>query len=129
MVWKIYFWLLSVLIVLAYALIFSVSPSISDLLDVIISLVALTGLYCYAYKYKLLSAKFWRTWLCVILVWDVIYNIFLTHYLGVAQQLTVGASESTLLEILFGYLFFVPEYIALYLLGFRSSDLWARTDT
>ncbi|MGZ4851006.1 MAG: hypothetical protein ACXV2C_06475, partial [Candidatus Bathyarchaeia archaeon] len=109
---------------IAYAMILGASPAVWDILDLIFSFIALTGVFAYGYKKKLLSAKFWKYWLVAIILWDVIYNVILTNYLGLAQQIDTGNGVSPLVETLSGWILVIPEYIALYLLAFRSNGLW-----
>ena len=45
--WKIYFWILLLLVLLAYSVIFLGSPTIWDVIDVVISLTAITGLFAF----------------------------------------------------------------------------------
>lgn len=52
----------------------------------------------------------------------------LTHHLNIAQQLGPEMGESTLSEMMFGFICFLPEYIALYLLSYKSEDLWTQTE-
>lgn len=122
--WKIYFWILLILLLIAYSAILMAMPSVWDFIDPIFSLIALAGVFAYGYKKKLFSANFWRIWLLVIISWDLTYNILLTDYLGVAQQLRSITEEETFYEELFSWVLIIPEYIALYLLGFKSVALW-----
>jgi hypothetical protein len=98
-------------------------PSIWDLLDSIISLVAITGLFSYAYKKRMLAPRFWTVVFITIIAWDFTYNLILTDYLGVAQQI-VQDYESSIATKLVGLALVIPEYIALYLLAFKSDSLW-----
>lgn len=123
MAWKIYFWILLLLLLLSYAAIFTGAPSIWDVFDIIISLAAITGLFAYAYKKKVLTAKFWSITFLVIIAWDLTYNLVLSEYLGVAQNIS-GSRDASPIQTLVGLALVMPEYIALYLLAFKSDTLW-----
>ena len=122
--WKIYFWVLFLLLIIAYAMILTTSPTFWDILDPIVSFVALAGVFAYAYKKKIFSANFWKTWFVVIIIWDLTYNIVLTEYLGVAQDIGSSLEEGTPIDHILSILIIIPEYIALYLLGVKSPDIW-----
>ena len=125
MAWKIYFWILLLLLLLAYTAIFMGMPSIWDLLDSFISLVAITGLFSYAYKKRILTPKFWSIVFVTIIAWDFTYNLILTDYLGVAQQIEQDY-KSSIATKLASLALVIPEYIALYLLAFNSDLLWKK---
>ncbi|HQS60035.1 MAG: hypothetical protein B7Y56_15980 [Gallionellales bacterium 35-53-114] len=127
--WKIYFWFLSILLSIGYAVLFGVTPmsalpNIWDYLDLIFSSISLAGVFAYSYKKRLLSARFWKFWLVAFLLWDITYNLIISHYLGLAQQLGPEHGVTTFNEMLFAWLFFIPKYVALYLLGYKSTSLW-----
>ena len=118
--WKIYFWCLSILLLFTYGSIFSDSPSAVDFLDAPFSGIALSGLFAFAYGKRFVNRHFWRVWLIVIVCWDLIYNLVFTHYLGIAHPELTGSVAETLM----GLVLLMPEYIALYLYGYRSDNLW-----
>jgi hypothetical protein len=118
--WKIYFFILSFLLLIAYFDIFRTGATLFDFVDVIISLIALLGLFGYSFQRKIYEKKLWQIWLFVIIIWDVIYNLLLTHTLGVAQN----SIKLSLGGYIFNMLTLLPEYFALYFYGYQSSDLW-----
>lgn len=123
--WKIYTWLLAVLLVLAYSVILSANPAIVDFIDMPLSLVAWLGLWAYSYNRGIFSKHLWMAWLPLIVVWDATYNLYFEMYLGVGQS--AGEEEPTTpVGMAIGYLFILPEYLALYRLGYSSSALWDR---
>jgi hypothetical protein len=118
--WKIYFIILSFLLLIAYFDIISKGSTFFDYLDIIISLIALLGLFGYSFRKQIFEMRLWQTWLFVIVNWDILYNLVLTHTLGVAQNnIKLG-----FIEYIISVFMVLPEYIALYLYGFKSSDLW-----
>lgn len=122
--WKIYFWTLSILLLIASTMILNATPSIWDYLDTIFTIIALAGLFAYIHKKKLLTAKFWKYWLIFCVLWDITYNLIISYYLGLAQQLGPGHGATSFNGVLFNWAFFMPEYFALYLLGYKSESLW-----
>lgn len=111
--WKIYSWILAGCLAIAYYDIFSESAKIQDILDIPVSLVALVGLFGYAYKKKIGKRKFWQFWLLLLITWDILYNFFLKKY----PDIPAGWLAA-------GYLLFLPEYIALYKYSFTQRFQW-----
>jgi len=118
--WKIYFFILSFLLLIAYFDIFRSGATLFDFVDVIISLIALLGLFGYSFQRKIYNVRLWRTWLFVIVIWDVVYNLLLTHTVGVAQI----QIKLSLVEYMLTMLIILPEYIALFLYGYKSPNFW-----
>lgn len=124
--WKIYFCCLTLLLVSLYVLTFtyflpnsSASMNIAHYLDLPISIVALVGLYGYAFRKRIGHPNLWKVWLVVIVLWDMFYNLFLSGW----THLELPDMVAFLLA--YGILF--PEYFALYMYGFRSGELWQNT--
>lgn len=107
MAWKIYTWILAACLAVAYYDIFSETAKIPDFLDIPISLVALVGLFGYAYNKKIGKRRFWQFWLLLLIPWDILYNFFLAKHPDVPKILVVV-----------GIVLFLPEYIALYRYSF-----------
>jgi hypothetical protein len=118
--WKIYFFILLFLLLFSYADIMYKVATFFDYADIIISLIALLGLFGYSFQRKIYARKLWSTWFIVIIIWDVVHNMFITKLLGLAQN----NIQFGLAEYLLGMLIVLPEYIALYLYGYKSTDLW-----
>jgi len=106
--WKIYFFILSFLLLIAYFDIFRSGATLFDFVDVIISLIALLGLFGYSFQRKIYNVRLWRTWL------------LLTHTVGVAQI----QIKLSLVEYMLTMLIILPEYIALFLYGYKSPNFW-----
>lgn len=111
--WKIYSWILVGCLAIAYYDIFSEAAKIQDILDIPISLVALVGLFGYAYKKKIGKKQFWQFWLLLLIAWDILYNFFLKRYPDISSSL-----------VAVGFLIFIPEYIALYKYSFTQRFQW-----
>lgn len=123
--WRIYTWVLGILLVLVYGVILSAQPAIVDFIDIPLSGVAWLGVWAYSYNRAIFSKKLWMAWLPLIVVWDVTYNLYFEMHLGVGQS--AGNEEPTTpVEMAIGYLFILPSYLALYRLGYSSSEMWDR---
>lgn len=108
MFWKIYFWFFIVILVLGYST--EGIGGIWGIIDLLISIVALAGLFLYAYKKSFLNSAFWKAYLPLFIIWDFTYNLIIEP----------SVSGTTFEPIaLVGFLFLVPIYIALYLYAFR----------
>ena len=111
--WKIYSWFFLLIIVAGYTEALITEPkTILFSLDLIFTIYGLAGLFTYAYRIKLLSANFWKICFVLNVTWDLIYNTIL-------QDITL-----TPIVGLIGLAICLPTYVALYLLGFKSANLW-----
>lgn len=117
MAWKIYFFIFTLLVLLAYALIFSGTPNIWDYIDVFESTIALMGLFSYAFKKHLFPPAFWKYGLFIFIGWDITYSFVLSSFLEVAQQTDNSDSSSELIGQLIGWGVVIPAYFAIYKLG------------
>lgn len=121
--WKIYGFLMVVLLVPTWFLILSGSPAVVDYVDVPVSVVAWLGFFSFAYRRPLFTARFWQVWFVVIVLWDIVYNLYFHLHLGIGQQLGEWDSGSVY-DALLTILLLVPLYAALYRYGFRSPEIW-----
>ena len=117
--WRIYAAIMSVYLAWAYAVLVFLGPSIYDLVDIPISLIALLGVFGFAFKRAWIGRRFWKSWLVVMLAWDFFYNVAVARMLGVVDYRTVSPVEAAITLALL-----VPFYSALFLYGYRSEKLW-----
>ena len=115
--WKIYSWFILLAVVAGYAEALITEPiTILFSVDLIVTINSLAGLFAYAYKMKLVSAIFWKIFFVLNVLWDLIYNTIL-------QDITLP-----LVALLLVIALCLPIYVALYLLGFKSANLWKNVD-
>lgn len=109
MFWKIYSWVFTLLVIVAYAS--EVPSSLWDIVDLPITLCGLVGLFCYAYKKKIFNKTFWKLFLPACLIWDLTYSFVLS---------TEQVEEPTeYVYVLIGFIIVVvPLYVALYRYAF-----------
>ena len=120
MLWKIYAWFLAFLLAVGYGVLIWEGIEVRDIVDMLISLVALIGVFGYAYKRKIISEDLWRVWFFVIIGWDIFYNLVLEDFTEFSEFTTIEIS----IVIIIMLILIIPEYIALFLYGFRSEALW-----
>ncbi len=124
--WKIYFWVLTGILILTYSDIFFNDPIVYDFIDLPITITAMVGLFGYAYKKCIAHAGLWRKWFFIIIVWDLLYNLYFR--VDLLKEATVHEQPLPLafwiILFLVASVIILPEYIALYLYGFRSKQLW-----
>jgi len=122
MLWKIYAWFLAIVLAAAYGAIIWEGLEVRDAIDIPISLIAVIGVFGYAYKRRIVSEDLWRVWFFVIIGWDIFNSLVLEDF--------TEFDEFTAIEISIGIIFvlilIIPEYIALFLYGFKSETLWRR---
>ena len=122
--WRIYFWVLAALYGFGVLFVFGAGPTAIDLVDVLISALALTGLYGYVFQKRVFSRDFWTKW-PLFPAWDFLYNVVLTGILGLGIQPdedVSGGEQFWLTLVLF--LFLLPLYLALFRYATRSPDVW-----
>jgi hypothetical protein len=115
--WKIYFWGLLILLAFSYISLFSSNPNMLAYIDTVISVIALIGLYGYAFKRKIFRFNFWKSFFFVIVVWNFCY----IAYLQAHSEL--NATTDLLINFI-SFSIALPGYIAIYLYGFKSKFLW-----
>jgi hypothetical protein len=87
-----------------------------DWLSLLIAWIGIVGLFGFSYKKAIGEQNFWKRWFIFILVFDISYAIYEHYPKGFV-------AEEVWLDIL-GYSIPVPIYIALYLYGYKSEELW-----
>ena len=73
--------------------------------DIPITLTALLGLYLLAFRKKIFTARFWKTFFCIYIAWDFTINILMGNF--------------GLDGIIRGIILFGPLYMAVYFYGFK----------
>jgi hypothetical protein len=106
--WKIFFWFFSIIEAVGIIDSFThgeMSPI--HILDFLISIMASVGLFCFAYKKRCLNSNFWKIYICVFILWDLPFNIFIEHFYTSVLGCILYASLN------------IPLYIGLYLYAFK----------
>jgi hypothetical protein len=123
MFWRIYAVVLAIVILPLYSMLMKASPSLYDFLDMVVAVGALMGFFGYAYEFRIISMKLWKVYFFLVIAWDLFYNILISMILDLAVHFP-NEGKITWLDVLLSFMMVVPEYIALFLYGFRSDSLW-----
>jgi hypothetical protein len=124
-IWIIYFWFIAVLVVLsafgrAFLYFKSEAVRIYDLIESLISITAIVGLYGFVYQVPILTADFWKVILILItLAW--IWSIFSAKNKELIKKF--GMAKASMIIALTSVIG-IPTLIGLAIYGFRSSGLW-----
>lgn len=111
MFWKIYFWILLVLLLLGYmGMAFGKALSMIYFFDLIISIPSLAGFFLFAYKKIFLTAKFWQPYFIIYVLWDCFFNLILGPRID---------NDFSWVTAFIGFVIIFPMWIALYLYAFR----------
>jgi len=122
MLWKIYFWIYTVLTVLGFLFLLPQLPifNLMDYEGIIEGIFIILGLYSYIYKKKFLSKNNWRAIFYFIAIIWVIQLIayanaipLLTPYISIFKLNTI----STYNEVIFGVFFSLPALYVIYKLS------------
>jgi hypothetical protein len=108
--WNIYAWPISVLILLGFLSELSMLRALSAL-DVALSLPALIALHLHVWDVKFLSSAFWKPYAVVYVTWDVYFNL-------VINPMRLGKPVLLVLPVVA-----LPLYVALFRYAFRSWSL------
>ena len=120
MFWKIYFWLLIVLTLPSY--LWQGFSRSWEIIDFILFIVAMIGLFAFSWQKKMFTQLFWKTYLPTYIIWNVFYQYFLPLPQKVSEVDLGGLSQSMTATIT--WIIFIPLIIALYLYGFKRTELW-----
>lgn len=120
MFWKIYFFVLVVLLAFYHS---SVRfPRIWEVLNLVIDVIALIGLFGFCWEKKIFKRLFWKTFLPICIIWSVLYQLFIPDIQKVYVAPYLGWFE--LADRIFSLSINILLFIALYLYGFRRTELW-----
>ncbi len=128
--WKLYLvvMLLVLLAILAGDLTNERAFSFWSYADYLLSTAAMVGVFGYAFRFALLHENIWRLLLLLNVPMDILMatDIF-------KDPIVVSSPDDLWAYAIFAYvltlILFCPEYIALYLYGCRSRNIWERSDT
>ena len=124
-IWIIYFWLMALLVGLSaigrvYLFFTAEIVTVYDLVESLISLIAVVGLYGFVYQKPIAARTFWKfVWILLLLTW--IWSFFAAKNTEMIEKF--GLAKGALIIILIAGLA-VPSLIGLYLYSFRSVALW-----
>ncbi len=123
--WKLYLWVMSgLLVAVVFYEVFESEPSeFVDILAYGTWTFSLLGVFGFAYDRVVLREIVWRCWLPAIVFWDawLIGSGLFSEANGLDITLAIGVYLVLLVIAL-------PEYLALYLYGFRSKQIWSSRD-
>ena len=123
MSWKIYFWLFSLITTILQMTVLMGKPTVFYIPDIIVWLIDLIGLWCFAYHRTIYKRIFWSFFVFVKITWDIAYPFILTKLFSEKTY----HSEYMLLGYLLVFSLLIPQYIGLFFYGYGRNDLWETT--
>lgn len=124
LLWKIYFWIVAVLLLLSFVIAIVVENKSSVLLavDISLGLIAIAGMYGYVYQIRILKQKFWRLYFPFMIVWEllysIVYNTFFNYSGSINLRYIAGMS--------FAYLLVMPMFLSLYRYSYSLKEFWGK---
>jgi len=120
--WKAYFWLVVVLVIATVILQFQFGqmPGPSDFFDYGVWLFSMVGVFGFAYSKLIVGKRLWQVWLPVVLIWDI--GLMAKQYVFEPMEMEPWFM---VVVLVIGGILVLPEYLALYLYGYRSDSLWS----
>ena len=116
MFWKIYFWFLLVLVLPRYLQGFS---RLWQVIEFICFVAAMIGLFAFSWQKKMFTWIFWRAFLPLYTIGHLFFQYFL--YM---PQTTPDVGFGVLPQTILATILWLPLVIALYLYGFKRTELW-----
>jgi len=135
--WKIFFFIYSGLFGLGLVASWNDPWPTYDLFDLPIQIILLIGFFGFAFKRRIVHAKFWSIWLPIYIFWEIAYFFYFSNIEEGQNELEaldfsslgqgIGLAE---LGILFAviFIFFIP-CLSIYLYSYKSEDLWNSPST
>lgn len=122
MIWKIYFWASLILnFVGIVILLLSQSLAFIDIISLFWTGIMLVATYSYAYRKKLIKAKYWKwaIWFLAFLVVELLIEIFVLPpgFLEKTFPILKSNIQLTTGGLIFGLVFMFPSYYATYKLS------------
>jgi len=123
--WKIYFWIIALLLIIgSFAILEFVPLAFMDMVSLVLEFATLLGIFAYAYKKQVLDKRYWKTLFYINIALTIIgllelYALpknFLSDMFPFLQT-KIPLDDGS---ILFATLLYGPAYYALYLLGFSK---------
>lgn len=110
MIWKIYFWFLIAIIMLAILVGFLTTPglftNIFDIFNMLFMLIGLIGVYGFAYKKRVGPKSLWLTILIITLLYQILYSFVFDPRYGASPALSIADQLVTFVPL-------IPMFIAL----------------
>ena len=122
MFWKIYFWFFLIITFaghFSYFYIFPAEHRFLVYLGSFFSIISLVAIFGYAFKRKIIKPGFWKVFFFILIMWEI-SSFLLTAKWYPSEVNPINNPVTTLLTFVTSF----PGYIAIYLYGFRSVELW-----
>lgn len=126
-IWIVYFWFIAILVAISaigriYLFAKRDAVTIFDLIESLISLVAIVGLYGFAYQMPLVSSLFWKMiWFLLLMTW--LWSLFGAKNVEMIEK--IGMANGTAVIALTSAIG-IPTLVGLLFYSFRSDSLWNR---
>ncbi|MEK7078775.1 MAG: hypothetical protein AAB929_01780 [Patescibacteria group bacterium] len=114
--WKVYFWFLTAFMLSGY--LWQGFFRIWEIVDLIISVISLIGLYAFSWRKKIITLAFWKTFFFICIIWNICYQ-YLIPLPSVPAEVDLGGISKNILAMVL-WTPFIPLMIALYFYGFRE---------
>jgi len=133
MLWKLYFWILSVLVAIGLfaGVVLTNSYNAFDWVGLIISILSLFGLFTFVYKKPIFTAQVWKVIFWISIVLDAYYLFYESTPVKdfVPNFLRPNVSSSNAIETLIGVVLELPILYALYQLTYNQQWHLKKEDT
>jgi hypothetical protein len=124
LLWKIYFWIVAVLLIPSFVIAIVVGNKFSVLLavDISLGLIAIAGMYGYVYQKRILKQKFWKRYFPFMIVWELLYGIVYNTFINYPGSINLRYIAG----MAFAYLLVVPMFFSLYRYSYCLKVFWSK---
>jgi len=124
LLWKIYFWIVSVLLLLSFVIAIVVENKFSVLfaVDISLGLIAIAGMYGYVYQTRILKQKFWKLYFPFMIVWELLYSIVYNTCINYSGSINLRYIAG----MSFAYLLVMPMFLSLYRYSYSLKEFWGK---
>jgi hypothetical protein len=114
--WQVYFCLFTLISIIGNIHVFTAKGTdVYDYIDLILSIISLVVLFCWAWHKKIFTRQVWILFAIVFIFYDVLYNLVLMNKVLSSTSNTAG-------EIV-GLIITLPLYLAIILYAFKWKSL------
>ena len=119
--WKIYFWFLLIVIIPTY--LWQGFSRVWEIIDVILMLIAMIGLFGFCWQKRWISVIFWKIFFCGYIVWNIFQQYILPwpQVVQEAMEKDIGGLSQPVVATI-NITIFIPLFIALYFYAFKNKE-------
>jgi len=117
MLWKIYFWIVVLFCLISIPFYITILR-VWEFIDVSLMIIAMIGLFRFAWKKKILKNRFWKVFFFIWVIWTPIYHFGIPLPAEVVNSFAIPQWLIAVLTLIPA----IPQFIAVYYYAFSNMD-------